>query len=359
MKIGILTYHHPENRNYGAMLQLYALYNVIQSLGHQPYVINYIFPQRRGKSIKEKVKTVLIRWVSTYPFSSFSSKFLKNKTKAVDKTNIAELNNDLDVFIVGSDQVWRYSYVPDIQNFFLDFVDSRHKKISYAASFGKEEFDEAPASIIENVPQLLSRFDSVSVRELSGIKICKGFGVDSIQVLDPVFLLNYANYNQLLSTKQTKPNENTIVKMFLDEIYDKQLTKSVDDVIDRFATAHLFKTIDLNGKRFLFTNIFIKLSISSWLQQIKGGDIIITDSFHCVAFCIIFKKKFICLPNYTRGVSRLQSLLKQLNLEAHICKELSEEKIQYYIQKDIDYNQVAEKMEALKLGSINFLKNAI
>ena len=46
-----------------------------------------------------------------------------------------------DVYIIGSDQVWRKAYINDkhYKSYFLDFVaDSEIKKIAYAASFGKD-----------------------------------------------------------------------------------------------------------------------------------------------------------------------------------------------------------------------------
>ena len=38
-KVGILTFH--DGVNYGGFLQLYGLYRTIESLGHEPVVINY------------------------------------------------------------------------------------------------------------------------------------------------------------------------------------------------------------------------------------------------------------------------------------------------------------------------------
>ena len=39
MKIGILTFHCAVN--YGAVLQAYALQEILRSLGHEVYVIDY------------------------------------------------------------------------------------------------------------------------------------------------------------------------------------------------------------------------------------------------------------------------------------------------------------------------------
>jgi len=39
VKVGILTFHWANN--IGAILQAYALHRVIESLGHETYIVNY------------------------------------------------------------------------------------------------------------------------------------------------------------------------------------------------------------------------------------------------------------------------------------------------------------------------------
>ncbi len=78
-----------------------------------------------------------------------------------------ELNKIFDCFIVGSDQVWRYSTCPDVETFFLNFVEDSKIKISYAASFGIDTWNEAPDSITIKIKKLLKKFDAISVRPRS------------------------------------------------------------------------------------------------------------------------------------------------------------------------------------------------
>ena len=95
-----------------------------------------------------------------------------------------------DAFVVGSDQVWRPRYNAYIPNLFLDFTEGMSvKRIAYAASFGTDQWEfSAEQTTISSF--LAKKFDIVSVREASGIQLCKqNLGVDAIQVLDPSLLL--------------------------------------------------------------------------------------------------------------------------------------------------------------------------
>ena len=92
--------------------------------------------------------------------------------------------NDFDAFIVGSDQVWRRLYMPDIYREYLSFAEGWNvRRISYAASFGTEEWEYSPLETTE-CRRLLQKFDAVSVREASGVSLCKKhFGVEAVHVV--------------------------------------------------------------------------------------------------------------------------------------------------------------------------------
>jgi len=357
MKIGILTYHFPENRNYGAMLQLYALYTTLSRMNHIPYVINYKFTKDTNFGLKGKVKNLLIKYFATSNFAKFSKTFLPNKTKLVDDKSANELNSELDLFIVGSDQVWRYNYVPHITNFFFDFVDDNHKKISYAASFGLDQWNEAPIEVTNQVKVLINRFEAVSVREKSGIDVCRKFDKEAQLVLDPVFLLSKSDYELLIKfdKKRKKQKNQYIAKMILDPITE------YDDLISAFGKKTRTNIIDLNGTKLPFINHITnkKHSISHWLNLIKNSKLVITDSFHCIAFCIIFNKQFICLSNVQRGLSRLESLLEVLGLKNRIVTSLSENHFSESIHNIINFDQVQLRLNKLKEDSLTFLQTNI
>src|SRR5690606_38187267 len=108
-----------------------------------------------------------------------------------------------DAIIVGSDQVWRYKYVgKNFRYYFLDFITKPTKKISYAASFGIDNW-EGPNDTVPLISRLLADFQAISVREDSGVVICKEtFGVDDTRhVLDPTFLPEIEFYDNIIDVE--------------------------------------------------------------------------------------------------------------------------------------------------------------
>ena len=379
-KIGILTFSHSRNMNYGAMLQSYALYKMIECLGYNPQIINWDIKKKTVYSlidIKETskigyFKAVLKRIIGVTflpfvrflalkigesPFRLFSQQFLPNKTFRVDKKNIADLNSLLDAFVVGSDQVWRYKNNADISTFFLNFVDDDKLKISYAASFGIDKWNEAPPDITEEVTKLLSRFDFVSVREEAGVKICSSiFKTTAVRVLDPSLLLGKSDYLQLMRQQDSAPVNHTgyFATMLIDNINNQSFN-------DRLSAITRQQIIDIKGKGIkLFGKVFIKYnSVSTWLELIYNADFIITDSFHCAAFCLIFEKPFAVIANERRGISRLENFLSLFNIKELLFKNKEEFLSSHLWQSKIDYNNIRKILVEEREKSISFLIKAL
>ena len=134
--------------------------------------------------------------------------FIDTHIKKIEVNDFNALNpNDFDAFIVGSDQVWRRLYMPDIYREYLSFAEGWNvRRISYAASFGTEEWEYSPLETTE-CRRLLQKFDAVSVREASGVSLCKKhFGVEAVHVVDPTLLLD-----------RDEPHQNGLLVYLLDQ----------------------------------------------------------------------------------------------------------------------------------------------
>ena len=380
IKVAILTYSHIRNMNFGALLQCFALYNVIKKTGNKPIVIDWSIKSNlnvsKFKSINKeytKLNTIstLKRKLGGYRYAvnahvsfflsrqkilDFHSNYFKNKTAKVSKTNISELNNLADAFIVGSDQVWRYKYCPDIEMFFLNFVNKDRKKRSYAASFGIDKWNEAPENVTQCVRELIHRFDHVSVREKSGVQICeKVFNKDACRVLDPTLLLTAKEYVDICKLDLEKaPEMEYVGAMFLEPEKNILLMKKIKRIMGK-------KVINLKGINYNILSFnFLKIrSVTSWVNHIRYADFIVTDSFHCTAFCIIFNKPFVVIANKKRGISRLENLLYELGLINHLFTNenmLFQSKIW---ENDINYSYVNKKLKLQQETSNRFLLNAL
>ena len=222
MKIGILT--QPLYANYGGVLQAYALQKTLKNMGHSPITIRYgkknIIPFRKKIiSILKRLGARLI-WgnrislsLDTIPFPGTTlhiQNFIADNIAMTQHFYPPLRFEDIagfcfDAFIVGSDQTWRPCYSPHLPTFFLDFIPegSSIKKIAYASSFGTDNMEYSEQELGFYAP-LMQKFDAVSVREKSAVKICeKFFGVDAKFVLDPTMLLDAQEYETLIKDRKS------------------------------------------------------------------------------------------------------------------------------------------------------------
>ena len=161
MKIGILTL--PIKSNYGCILQAFALQKVLKDAGHEAWIIRRRW-NSEGSSFFHLLAKHFYHKVIIRKFNQFIKTNLRPQTPIVDTRDKAlELNRQgFDAFIVGSDQVWRMRNTYGVGfNYYLDFVTNPHiKKISYAASFGVDYWDDPHSnSSIPTVKKLLKDFD--------------------------------------------------------------------------------------------------------------------------------------------------------------------------------------------------------
>lgn len=319
MKIGILT--QPLRANYGGVLQNWALQQVLLKLGHEPITIDLqpriLLKDYIIENIKGLIAYVLIpsrrRPYLKLKFSrpSIFDQFIREHiilTKPTSTYSRRLLNKYfMDALIVGSDQVWRPRYNETCQtDMFLKFVGSyKCKRVSYAASFGTEEWEYDEKMACE-CAQLIKHFDAVSVREPSAINLCKDhFGITPKQVLDPTLLLDKDEYIDLI--KDTKPlcGEPFMAAYILSpsEETTKKLTKIANEKNLRLVNF----AADSNAT----------LTVEQWISMFRDAEYIATDSFHGSVFSLIFQKDFEFFCNEDRGNTRFE-VIKNLQKNGNI-----------------------------------------
>lgn len=347
MKISILTF--AKGDNYGAVLQAYALGHVLQNLGYDVEYISLTWTTWIH-SILSRITPLRKR------FQNFRKKYLINfSKKCVSFQDLKDSVSNTDICIVGSDQVWN----PDITtiralHYFFDFAPDSTPRISYAASFGvsKWKWD----NLTNEVESLLKKFHSVSVREESGVAICKStFNIHATKVLDPTLLLE--SYDNLLK----KPLlENYVLGFkFITSPEYFSLLKHVAASIN--ASPLIMDLLPRNLKETRIGKASFSPSPEQWVTNIAYSQFVITDSFHCTAFSLIFKKNFIViLPERLEKVQdRLYSLLEELGLENRIFTSIEEAKKSNIWNSSINYDIVNQKLSQLREESIKFLDKAI
>ena len=334
--------------NYGAALTNFGLVKTLEKLGKRVLVID------RPKEYHTKKDLNVTR--------KFNAKHF-NISAQYDKNTVILLNEKCDTFMVGSDQVWHWNVLKAFREYFLlEFALESKKKIAYASSFGHYKLD-APLSFKYIFSYLLSRFDAVSVREISGVNICKELGVKATHVLDPVFLCDRENYIQLAESVEPKREKNSYIFTYILDPHrgDK---KSVLVKASEYSGLPLLNVTDYHEaekrEKWLGLPTEKDLELEEFISNLYNSKCIITDSFHGVCFAIIFKKNFICIANKGRGIARFESLLNRLNLQDRLLYNPEDfAGRENLLEKEIDYDSVYKILEEEKEKSFKFLIDAL
>lgn len=308
MKIGILT--QPLQGNYGGIIQNWALQQELIKLGFDVITLN-VYP--RDLTCWQYLKCNLISILATFVkrkrykyrhlykhkvelFSQFIYNNISTTEVAGKYSKEILIEYKIDALVVGSDQVWRPMYNNGcLEDMFFAFAeDITCPKFSYAASFGTDEWEYNDQQT-KRCKELIAKFDKISVREPSGIQLCKEhLGVDSVQVLDPTLLLDKHDYINLI--KGTP------------RLFEKPFLAAYVLDIDKTLRARIMqKSKDLNLEPIIITaDNGAALTMEQWISLFRDAEYIFTDSFHGSVFSYIFNKPFECVKNEVRGASRFK-----------------------------------------------------
>lgn len=374
MRIGILT--QPLYCNYGGLVQCYALQEVLKRKGHEAIILQREWNRKytfKGACIyyaKHIVKLLLGKQSSWHYYVSqekrnyiarethkFVNKYITPRSRHCYTTEElkAEVERlQLDVIVVGSDQVWRPDYSPCQPNYFLDFLpeNSKIKRVSYAASFGGDNWN-GNEELTQLCATLLQRFDAVSVRESSGIGLCERyFHVKAVQVLDPTMLLEKEDYISLI--ENTKTDRGDLFCYVLDR---SNVKRNIILDISRRTGMKAFESMpELNDSVYNLYGEIEKVvypPVENWLSAFMEAEMVITDSFHGTVFSIIFNKPFWVIGNEGRGMARFESLLSLFGLENRLISFATVQNID--LKSDINWQEVNKRRKLLKTKSIEFI----
>ena len=262
---------------------------------------------------------------------------------------------DLDAIVVGSDQIWRcvfHDSKEKLYNAFLAFAqDWNIKRIAYAASLGVSfwEYDSVKTA---HCKTLVNKFNAVSVREKSGVTLCKEhLGIEVEHVLDPTLLLNKEHYLRLIKGDEANEASQKIVVYMLDKTpYKKQMIKHLSnvlglDVYDASANPDdIYASLE---KR-------IQPPVEQWLHAFSVAEYVITDSFQACVFSLLFEKEFIVIGNENRGMERFASLLSVAQIEDRLFTENTP-----FNMPKSNIKQALERLKQQRQSSLAFLQEAL
>ena len=362
MKIAILTFF--ESENYGTVLQSYATQQYLQALGHDAELL-YLKRMVNGASVhyaKSIVKPTFFERLRYKAVSLLEKKNIQNKREAFNRfrseylrvskfyESVDALKNDLDrydLYISGGDQIWNPYHKVFSLNYMLQFLPADKPRISYGSSFGVANIEDA--SVLSSMQACLRSYQAIGIREQSGVRIVEQMGLEAQQVVDPVFLLK-DEWGHFVG-KSPKKKKYCLVYALIG--YPVEENKK----IQAFAKAQNLDIVILPYNRKNCQNNFGKafgISPEEFLNYIAHAEYIFTNSFHGLAFSIIFQKQFALLGcDSEEGIAkreRLVDLLEQFQIGDRSFKNA---------HSAIDYNVINELMQTKVSESKKYIKENI
>ena len=336
MKIGILTFYDSVD-NYGQVLQCFALVNYLKSKGLNPVLIRYnnnydgkpsfltilrklLNPKIVLRKLKNSSRPNVKKDTVDRGFNTFRMKNIPMYDIVYNSYD--ELKNNppkVDMMIVGSDQVWNV-FDPEgkandktLNTYMLGFVPDGIKKISIAPSFGKTNISNKEYKKVEN---LLKSFDLITVREESAVDICNKCNIlDAKWVIDPTLYFDDKFYIKKFNIKKSN-DENYLFLYYVENGGNFPIEK-----VYEFAKNNGLKVkyVTANSANDNYEKIFP--TVEKWAEDIYNAEYVITNSFHCCIFSIIFNKKFgvIKIDGINSGMnSRIESLFNITHVKPRI-----------------------------------------
>lgn len=358
MTIGIIT---KLGKNYGALLQAYALKQCCEKMGAETKVIQYM-PQRSVKTYKvckfpwgrcgsvANVKAIL----HVRENRESSKRCMKFKQENMNLTreyrSLEELNANVpqfDMYISGSDQVWNPQIAYD-DAFFLTFVKEKNKKASYAASIGLKEL---PESIKAGFSEKVKDFNFVSVRENQGKKILADLDIASVVAPDPTLILSRDDWEKIAFETIREPYILCYFVSFPD---------GIENIVEQTKRKYKYKVVNLMCSEESASIGDIKVRDAGpkeFLGLFKNAEFVITSSFHGTVFSMVFRKKFVSTLYYSSS-SRVVELLGRVGLKDRIVtpNDILDDD---YFERKIYTEQVCGQLEKLREYGESTLKEIL
>lgn len=355
-KDGIALLNYSYSRiNYGSVLTGYALQEKIKKYGYSP--LNIIFSDT---DVKDACDLSNLR--------DFQLEYMDFTAPCYNFAQLKRLNHSIQTYIVGPDAMWLDPgfVVFDFNNFKFNFADFSKNICSYAASFGTSSLkrhDAKTKAIRSYTPQeitaekrLMKRFEHISVREDTGVEICKNdFDVQATHVLDSVFFLSKQEWLKLVSPEEKEKTFDYVSYIINPDLQNQELydyVLNIKNLESLYSGASLFKICSDSRKYKAYGP-----TVEGWINNIANCKLLYTDSFHGVCFAVIFNKPFICFTNNGPGYNRMLSLYRMLGLPDRTANSIDD--IKRLENEPIDWDIVNRKIQEHLKTSEEFLEKIL
>ena len=366
--------------NYGAVIAAAALEQVVRDIVGKNYIvetINYAPQKEYNNRIEKLHDDIKDAWgIKLY---------LKNKMRAKKETDVEKKNNaarikklyyfrdtfltrgfkilrstseikveNFAAFITGSDIVWAPKKVNTFgeNGYFLSFVNDGIKRVAYAPSI-----DCKPCFKLNRLKKYykenLRKIDCISVREKTNIPFIQSLTDKKVyECCDPVFLMNANYYDEMISYADIKYDNKPYIYVYILEVnqdivdFANKLAKKKGLKICYFSQHHTDYDVESES-----CNADSPLD---FLFRLKNAEYVLTNSFHCVVFSLLFKKQFLSFARSNISI-KSSDLLEKFDLTERLVKNNNA----VDIDKPIDFDKVGRTIEKIKNESMKYLKDSL
>lgn len=355
-KVAIATLHF--YNNFGSVLQAYALRKTIQNmtggqveiLPYRPALPEYQYFQEEGLARRYIEKCS--------KFEDFRVIHLGMKVgrtgKLLQTAELEKAVRDCGVCVVGSDIVWGKEFSGLDPVYFLQFAPAGCRRIAYAASV---LLDAKGATEEETLfAEYLPGFDAVAVRETSAVQSIQRFTDKRVlAVLDPTLLLEADSYEELVIENEEMKKEPYLLSYFLTHDpavvdYTNLLAQKLGLRVIHYFADYPKRVFDSSAGCFAFAGP------GEFLGYMKNAACIFTNSFHGTCFSMIYRKPFYTYTAKRAMLSRVRDMVGRLGMEERFFEDFRDIP---KVTMEIDYMGMEERLQAERMSSLRFLKNAL
>ena len=361
MRIGITTFNWADN--YGALLQAHALQTLLQARGHEVQIVDYR-PQITMPLVRRWLSATprgcVRKWEAEWKRGLFDGFRKKHLTRTPDifraAPELRKLSDRFDLLITGSDQVWNPKWLVPSEGLFdlcfLSFAGENTRRISYAASIGHSDLSTLTDEWQKMLSDRMKTMDAISVREQSGVELVRQLcgRSDAVCVADPTLLLGAHQWNALAGPQKTE-------KKYMFSFMLHGLERDAAVVCGQIVGKKGIPVFKCDARWTSLHKGYVLPSPPGWLRCIRGADFVVTNSFHCTVFCLIFHVPFVAvLIDGEKGSmnSRITDLLKAVGLDNRAISPGAKVPLDA-LHEVINWDGVNQKINGIKIRAIAFL----
>lgn len=353
-----LTTIHSQNNNFGSVWQAFALSWFLEKSGYRTETIDYRPSYSNGLTSIKRIPTMLagrlLHGLAVRAREKRFQSFISSRPlsrRYVRYSDIKSCPPKADLYLIGSDQVWNPDYLCGSDPaYYLEFTDS-DRKLAFSASTGRVLSQAEVADLLRKTKS----FRSMSLREdLTAKQLNDAGRKDAVHTLDPVFLLDGDEYRSLASSSfDTGVPKNGYIL-----VYAINKDEMLEEVVRKARDATGKPVVQIGGLASKCASDYFPRDAGpeEFINLLDGADLMITSSFHGVAFSHILRKQFICiLPGGNH--LRLESLMRDAGTSGRLARSV-EEAVEL-IDKPVNFDSVYERLSPIVDFSKRYLLTSI